>query len=358
MMRVVFRVEGEPSIGLGHIMRCLALAQQLVSEGHQVIFIMSSASQLYCEKRSDWVGEVIPLPPQLKMDNQQEAQWLNSQCVELAANWIILDGYQFDHNYRKALVSENYQFAVFDDINDSGLLHCQIVINGAANASQLNYAETAPDAILAIGKDFQVLRQEFLFNTVNNWSQRQHLTLMFGGSDPKNMTITVLQSLAKLGSIASFATDIPIVVITGAAFSRLAELDCFINTTHLNVKHIHDCQDMADILKSSRLALSAAGGSQFELLACNTPSILVVVAENQTLASQHAATQGWCQVINGQNVKPKLLAELLANQCVQLWQQPELLHSMHQQAVGLPVQNGAKNIVSLMSDNLASGGLL
>jgi spore coat polysaccharide biosynthesis predicted glycosyltransferase SpsG len=99
------------------------------------------------------------------------------------------------------------------------------------------------------------------------------------------------------------------------------------------------------VLLNTQLALSAAGGSQFELLACATPSILVVVAENQKRASQDAESQGWCQVIDSD----RLSVNELVTQCLYLWQHSELLLTMHQKALLVPVVDGAKNIVELMS---------
>jgi UDP-2,4-diacetamido-2,4,6-trideoxy-beta-L-altropyranose hydrolase len=123
----------------------------------------------------------------------------------------------------------------------------------------------------------------------------------------------------------------------------LAEL---IKISGLDITHLHDCQNMAAVLLNTKLALSAAGGSQFELLACATPSILVVVAENQKLASQGAASQGWCQVVNSDD----LSSDEWVKQCLSLWQQPELLRSMHTKALQFPVVDGAKKIVELMSE--------
>ena len=59
-------------------------------------------------------------------------------------------------------------------------------------------------------------------------------------------------------------------------------------------------------------AISAAGGSQFELGVCNTPSILVTVAENQHSATQVAQAQGWCRAVNKDIDINELVAMALA----------------------------------------------
>ncbi|WP_158967733.1 UDP-2,4-diacetamido-2,4,6-trideoxy-beta-L-altropyranose hydrolase [Paraglaciecola sp. L3A3] len=337
-MRIVFRVEGSPQIGLGHVMRCMALAQSLTDKQHDVFSIMSKQSQLFCQSRADWPGQIIPLDI---LEHRNEAEYVKQQVIDLAADWLFLDGYQFDQTYRQYLCSEHYQFAIFDDINNTGNLFADLVINGADNAQQLDYQTTAAQAELAIGSDYQVLRQEFLNLSDRQWPRRKTLTLVFGGSDTYNMTLLTLQALAKKHA----AVVIPIIVITGAAYTKLNELNEFLSTSDLNITHLHDCQNMASVLANSRLAVSAAGGSQFELLACATPAILLVVADNQKLASQQVVKQGWCQVL----INQQTTAEQLVNHCLALWQQPKLLESMHQKALQQPVKDGAQAIVCLMT---------
>ncbi len=335
-MRVVFRVEGEPNIGLGHVMRCMALAQSLVKSGHVVFFFMSSRSQYFCRNRTDWLGKILAITD---IDKSAEPQWLAKQCTDLCADWLVLDGYHFDQAYRQSFQGNVFKLAVFDDINNSGALNADMIINGALNASLHNYQLTAPKASLAIGQSYQVLRQEFLQLKNRKVSNRTNLTLMFGGSDPKDLTIRALQSLGNENA------SMPISVITGAAYDGLSDLTHLIKNSELDITHLHDCQNMAAVLLNTQLALSAAGGSQFELLACATPSILVVVAENQKCASQDAASQGWCQVIDSD----RLSVNEWVKQCLYLWQHSELLLTMHQKALSVPVVDGAKNIVDLMS---------
>jgi len=337
-MRVAFRVEGEPKIGLGHVMRCLALSQSLVKCGHEVFFFMSKGSQHFCCNRADWVGEILSM---VDVDKKAEPQWLIDQCTDLSVDWLVLDGYQFEKAYRHSLQSNTIKLAVFDDMNNSGALYADLVINGSPNAALHNYQLTAQNALLAIGPDYQVLRQEFLQLANNNWSDRTHLTIMFGGSDPQNLTIRMLQSLQK------HKPSMPITIITGAAYAELQNLAYFVKNSDLDIAHHHDCQNVAEVLLTSKLALSAAGGSQFELLVCATPSLLVVVADNQKNATQAAVNQGWCQLANNE----KLNSDELITQCLSLWHQPELLRTMHKKAVQFPVVDGAKNIVAMMSEH-------
>lgn len=337
-MKVVFRVDGDPSIGLGHVMRCLALAQGLSAQGHSLVFMMSLASKQFCLAKlagSVESAEIVTLPD---MPLEQEPSWIQQQFEQLDVDWLVIDGYQFNAKYRKELRSSRVKLALFDDMNNSGRLDVDMVINGAQNAEALDYQATAENAFLAIGQSYQVLRQEFFEVDKDNWQNRDSLTLMFGGSDCANLTILVLQVLAQNSA------KMPITVITGPAYTQLPELNKVITDSTLNITHLHDCQNMAEVMVRTKLAVSAAGGSQFELVACATPSLLVVVADNQKLASHASESQGWCVVIDSQAANEKQIV----SQCLTLFQDTEKLQLMHQKALQQPVTNGAFNITKVL----------
>ena len=94
-MHIAFRVEGNSQIGLGHLMRCLALAQHGVKKGYQISFLMTSPSYEQALKRSDWVGEVS-----LVENAHNELDELERFCLRNKVDALFLDGYQFTSAYR------------------------------------------------------------------------------------------------------------------------------------------------------------------------------------------------------------------------------------------------------------------
>lgn len=317
------------------MMRCLALAQSLRAQGHSLVFVMSLASKDFALAKLTQCCDIVFLPD---IPLEQEPSWILQQLEHLQADWLIIDGYQFSAMYRQSFGSNRVKLALFDDMNNSGRLDVDMVINGAQNAKTLDYQSTATNAFLAIGESYQVLRQEFFKVNKNNWQNRDSLTLMFGGSDPANLTILVLQVLAQRSA------KMPITVITGAAYTQLSELNKIIADSTLNITHLHDCQNMAEVMVHTKLAISAAGGSQFELVACATPSLLVVVADNQKLASHASESQGWCFVIDSQPPNEKQIV----SQCLAIFQDTEKLQLMHQKALQQPITNGALNITKML----------
>ncbi|WP_299074840.1 UDP-2,4-diacetamido-2,4,6-trideoxy-beta-L-altropyranose hydrolase [uncultured Paraglaciecola sp.] len=340
-MQVVIRTDASAEIGLGHLMRCLALAQALVAELVEVIFVLKSHSVPFCQSRHDWAGQVKVLPQDISQQN--EISWMQQQCWFAQSQFVVLDGYQFDQHYRQQLAKASEKLVLFDDANLAGNLHADLIINGAQPLQADYYAKCAPNALLCVGERHRILRQEFYHQPCIAWPQRHSLTLIMGGSDPKNITLPLLHALDEQQA------NMPIRVIVGAGYADLPQLQAFIQRSGLSIQLLVDCQQIADIFSYSRLVVSAAGGSQYELLACATPAILLVVAANQQQATKRASEQGWCQ---SADISQQANFALLAQHIINLWQNETALHKMHQHAQRLADTQGASRVLEKISEML------
>ena len=333
-MNILFRVDAGPDIGLGHLMRCLALAQALVDRQAEVYFCVSESTLPLCRARHDWVGRVHVLESHLNASDELEV--LEAFVVKHNVALVVLDGYHFDQPYRRKLAGFSCKVACFDDGNFTGRLHCDLVINGASERSGKIYQQGAEGAVKCVGEQFRVLRREFSNLPAVAIDSRHSLTITLGGSDPKNLTIPLLVELEKAG----FAGQIR--VLTGAAFPHLNQLKAFLQDSQLTVQHIHDCQQVADVFLNARLTISAAGSSQFELMCAGSPAILLVVADNQRQATQQAATQGWCKTMN---VNDSSDTQQIARLAIELWQEQRRLQQMSFKAYDHADSRGAERVV-------------
>lgn len=200
-----------------------------------------------------------------------------------------MDSYQFDEPYWEAFNQFASSLIVFDDNNDSGNLFADMVLNSAQNTASLGHEITAPKAQYCLGAEYRISRQKFVEKGIEqvkgSWQLRRQLTIVMGDSDPENMTV------GQLAQLQAQRFNSPITVVTGAAYVFTSQFETFVSDTCLQVTHYENCQSMAKVFVESQLVVSAAGGTQFELLACATPAFLLVVADNQVNATQAATKQ-------------------------------------------------------------------
>lgn len=321
-------------------MRCLALAQTLETQHIDSIFLVREETLSICKSRHDWVGKVITVPTHVK--SEQEVSWFSKLPEVVAAEVMVIDGYQFDSKYRHQLMLLNKLIVAFDDLNDIGNLYADVVINGGDESGTLDYSETAPGAFVCRGGKHRVFRREFHFLPPLEENCSETITLVFGGSDPYNLTQSMMLAINDISS------EVPLRVITGASYPFLESLKHCIAKVDNPVQHIHDCQDIADAFVNSRLVVSAAGSSQFELLACAVPSVLITVAENQKIAALEAEKQGWCLVLENDNN----VALQAASLALDLYHSDERLNLMRENALPCRDIAGGERVVNAIFDKL------
>lgn len=336
-MRILFRVDASSKIGLGHIMRCLALSQSLAARQHQCHFLLNQSAADFCSSRTDWVGQVHILPQPL--DINAEFDHMRRLIRRYRIDIIVLDGYHFNRQYRQQLAKLGCFVVCYDDTNSLPDLHCQMVINGASNAGSLGYLSSTTGPILCLGEKYRVLRSEFTGQTQVPFAQRDSLTIVMGGSDVANLTTPIVRQLDEL----KFSGKVRI--LTGAAYPHHQALANEIQRCSLQIDHLANCQQVANVFSQSRLVISAAGGSQFELQACGAPSILLIVADNQVNATKQAAQQGWCEVIDMRSAG----LDTIGTSFTRLWNDPQKLSEMSSHAYQTGDTQGAKRIVNQLA---------
>jgi UDP-2,4-diacetamido-2,4,6-trideoxy-beta-L-altropyranose hydrolase len=345
MKQLLFRVNASTNIGLGHLMRCLALAQGAQINGLSPVFIVNSDAVKNSD-RQDWVGQMLTIPE--CHSPSQELDFIAEFCQTHDIVGIVIDGYHFNQDYRQRLAELDYPVICFDDMNNAGNLFADLIINGAANADKLEYHLNQPDAHLCLGERYRILRQEFLDMELIPVLERPYLSVIMGGSDPWNLTLPILQLFEKKGF------DGKLQVITGADYPFLDKLQQFLQATNLDVKHVHDTQQIATCFLQTRFAISAAGGSQFELQATGTPSCLLTVADNQLGATKAAADLGWCitqdftNIISAQDRQGQI--ERVLQRALDLWSTPQQLQEMHRQALITVNTKGTQLVVEQIKE--------
>ncbi len=280
-MKVVFRADASVEWGTGHVMRCLALAEELQRHGMQVQFAcreqpghlmkMIKAQGYPCYT----VGLVDEIPP-------------------VHGDWLIVDHYQLDFAWEVAMRKKFRHIMVIDDL--ANRKHdCDILLDqNDYLQDETRYGSLIPPHCISfLGPSYALFRREFIQAKQRSVSREmekvQRILLSFGGTDPAGMTWTFLQWWSQ--SEFSQSRKMELTIVIGQYCVNREKIEQYCRANENVALHIQTTK-MAQLLCEADIAIGAGGVSLWERCYLGVPSITVVVAENQKTIAEKAANDG------------------------------------------------------------------
>lgn len=283
---LLIRADASPEIGAGHVMRCLALAQAWQDGGGKAVFATSQVIPAIESKILAENCEVIHVSGEI--GSQADCKYTQELGRHYSAEWIVLDGYCFDSNYRKSMKEAGFKLLVIDDLGVSGD-YSDIILNQNLHAKQSMYPDRNRDTVCLLGPRFALLRREFAkaeFEGRHARGMATRVLVMMGGTDPHNVSKEVVQAVAAL-SINSLR--VKVVVGPGNRHTDALRRLC---STKSEIQVIVNPSSVAELMKWADLAISAAGSTIWELCWFGVPSVLVSTADNQAGGAEELSRRG------------------------------------------------------------------
>lgn len=272
------RADAGPSMGIGHLMRCLALAQAWQDRGGAVTVVTAPGQSAL---KSRLVGEGFAVH-ELEALPGTLADAVETLATVAAHGWLVVDGYQFRTDYLLALKAGKCRVLAVDDLGAIDLEAADLVLNQNMQATADLYGGCVAASRLLLGSSFALLRRDFLQERRIAAGTRdgaaRSVVITLGGSDPANVSARVLELLGNVRDLR-----LQVTVVIGPANPHLASLQVAaaqLQTTH-DVTLVTDPPDLPALLARADVAVSAAGSSCWELACLGVPMLLVVIADNQ-----------------------------------------------------------------------------
>jgi UDP-2,4-diacetamido-2,4,6-trideoxy-beta-L-altropyranose hydrolase len=271
---LLVRADASDRIGIGHVMRCLALIRAWQSRGGKAIFVGSLGRKALQETIIRCGAEFVSLP----VSGGFASDAMTSILRDRKIHFVVLDGYDFDHLHHQAIRAAGHKLLVIDDIAHLSRYDSDIVLNQNLGAPKLTY-HCRPETLMLLGPSYALLRPEFAIarkqvRTVRDFARRILVTL--GGADSENITMKVVESLRYLGSF-----QLEVRVVTGPAYRHIDTLSKAVATLPFPSELLNNVSNMADTMMWAELAITAAGSTCWELACLGVPPIAIVTAENQ-----------------------------------------------------------------------------
>lgn len=270
--KAVFRCDGDARIGVGHVQRCLTLAEALEVQGWSCGFAVCSDAVAMLPALRERASVAI-----LPADRLAEPAAL---CEVMAdgCDLLVVDHYGLARDYESACRSHCGQILVIDDKADRAH-DCDVLLDQAPR--QAGDYDGLVDAACRrlIGPWYALIRPSFA-----RWRRHTRgrdrgtplasIAVSFGGSDTRQMTDPTLRAIAEAVPDARVE-----VFAAGAAYA--AGSKALMAKLGLKGEVLDFVDDPARRLAKADLVIGAGGVSVWERCALGLPSLVVQTADNQ-----------------------------------------------------------------------------
>ncbi|MCC3159403.1 UDP-2,4-diacetamido-2,4,6-trideoxy-beta-L-altropyranose hydrolase [Hymenobacter sp. 15J16-1T3B] len=203
--RLVVRADGNARIGLGHVVRSMAVADIVRDEFAEVLVAVAEPLPALGALVTAAGFTLCPLPT-------ASAAALLAQLRP--TDVVMLDGLAFDTDYQRAVRAVGCRVVVVDDLH-AYRMEADLIINHGPEATPALY-KARPGTRYCLGPGFTMVRREFREAAQRPWPvpQANSVLVCFGGADPQQFTHATLQALLRIDSVRAVG------VVTGAAYQH------------------------------------------------------------------------------------------------------------------------------------------
>lgn len=324
---VVIRADANSKIGMGHVMRCLSVADALLKRGEEVLFVTADDTPVplltkkgvpYRVLHTDYADMEAELPKLWNaLSELPQGPGVPEAALPQKNTSILVDSYYVTEKYLAAL-KKRITTIYMDDIYAFSY-PVDMLINYNIYGEEMGYEKDAAfaDTKLLLGTEYVPLREEFSAGAgyaqsrkelsaetenVTPAEDRLHQTaeqgrtadggilITTGGSDSFNLAGQLLMEAMKYDALKEKEYH----VVSGSLNPHIGELQALAQK-HENI-HIHcNVTNMAELMAESEVALSAGGSTLYELCAVGVPVIAFSFAENQERLVQTFVKRGIAQ---------------------------------------------------------------
>ena len=253
-------------MGMGHVQQSISLARNLTSES-EITFLTKSDEAVAAKIEDNGFTST-------RLKNDAEI----FERLQFSAPDVVL----FDKiDVSETLAREIRQslpsgLVIFTNLTAANrYAHLAVTADIGSAFKNIRYVDKSTKTLHCFGPKYWILRPEFyeyknLGKRINSKTKR--ILLIFGGSDPSNLTTIALQKLIKSGR------ELSIDVILGSHYGFDDELKQIINAPECASADINvhrNVSNVAELMYKADLVLASPGLSAFEALCVGTPVIVV-----------------------------------------------------------------------------------
>jgi len=285
--KIIFRVDWYKEIGLGHVYRALQLAYNLTE--HEVLFVLSSKSDLGIDKisKSFFRYEIIH-------SDEEITEIIKRENARILVNDIL----DTRKEYMKLVKQLGIRFVNFEDLGE-GRQYADAVINALY--------ETEEEKNVYCGEKYYCVRDEFILYNEKEFSEKvNNMLIVFGGTDPENLTMKVIEAIEKTGY-----KEIKYTCILGMGYGDETPLLEKIKNMDYNIQILRNVSNIAEYMYNADIAVSSQGRTMYELACMRVPAIIIAQNRREQAHTFGDIANGFINLGLGTEIDETTIAETL-----------------------------------------------
>jgi UDP-2,4-diacetamido-2,4,6-trideoxy-beta-L-altropyranose hydrolase len=274
-MRILFITDGGFEMGMGHVYRSIALANELKKFNVKDIIFITKSDEYVIKKIKESNFKVI------KCNDNND---ILDSIKNIKPDVVIIDDLGVEEDFAKNIRDFCKKLVFFDNTNPSSNKYADVVVNAIIESKLKNrkYFDEENKTLYFYGPKYLILRDEFYrvkkeISRKDRGGNVENILIAFGGSDPSNLTCKVLEKL--LSKDKNFNIDI----VLGPKFQYDRELNNLLKKYGKiesdKIRIYKNINNMAELMKNVDLVITSPGMTMFEALFLGVP--VVVLYQNE-----------------------------------------------------------------------------
>lgn len=275
-MRVLIRVDGSETIGMGHVMRCITLARELSSDPAMNVEFVTRAEKAALRSIEQAGFPVHSLPRVISRD--QARPILREIMIQTAACAFLTDLRELEPADLAGAREAGLLTAVIDEWGNKEI-QAELLFNGTAVPSWRRYV-AGPSVSCYLGLAYALLEPAFArvhdeFREIPEKARR--ILIVLGGDDPFHLTVKIMESLERLPD------PLEVTVLIGPAFLEEDEAQIYRHArrSRHRVTVMKNAQNVAQRMREADLSVIGGGLTALEAACAGTPALIVCEVNHQ-----------------------------------------------------------------------------
>ncbi len=275
--KILFRADGNSTVGLGHLYRIFALYEMLKKDFDCILITRSDSS--YQVVPSDY--SLTLMPESVSLEN--EAVWLKQQFG--SDSIVVADGYQYTSDYQKSIKVQGFKLVYIDDLVEYHMF-ADLVINHAPSVQVEQYSAEQYTKF-AVGLKYALLRPLFLeaARTTRLLKEIKSVFICFGGADPLDLSYKATSAMLQFGEIEQ------INLVLGGAYPHRQIFDLQQQNQKIRIYRNLAEFELVQLMQNSHLAIAPSSTILLESMCVKMSVLTGYYADNQKLFYQTLIAQ-------------------------------------------------------------------